>query len=103
MGHVVENIVYLQLLRLGYEVTVGKNLSQEVDFIAVKGSARLYFQVNLTVLDDSTYDREMNSLLKINDQYPKYLITMDKIDLSKEGIMHLNLFDLLLERVDFEG
>jgi len=103
MGHVVENIVYLQLLRLGYEVNVGKNLSQEVDFIAVKGSVRLYFQVSLTALDDSTYEREMNSLLKINDQYSKYLITMDKIDLSKEGIMHLNLFDLLLERVDLEG
>ena len=102
IGHVIENIVYLQLLRLGYEVTVGKNLSHEVDFIAVKGSARLYFQVSLTVLDDSTYDREMNSLLKINDQYPKYLITMDKMDLSKDGIAHLNLFDLLLERVDFE-
>ncbi|MBK5252259.1 MAG: ATP-binding protein [Peptostreptococcaceae bacterium] len=100
IGHVVENIVYLQLLRLGYEVTVGKNLSHEVDFIAVKGSARLYFQVSLTVLGDSTYDREMNSLLKINDQYPKYLITMDKIDLSKDGIVHLNLFDFLLERVD---
>ena len=102
IGHVIENIVFLQLLRLGYEVTVGKNLSHEVDFIAVKGSARLYFQVSLTVLDDSTYDREMNSLLKINDQYPKYLITMDKMDLSKDGIAHLNLFDLLLERVDFE-
>jgi len=102
LGHVIENIVYLQLLRLGYEVTVGKNLSYEVDFIAVKGSAKLYFQVSLTALDETTYDREMNSLLKINDQYPKYLITMDKLDLSKEGIVHLNLFNFLLERVDFE-
>jgi len=103
LGHVIENIVYLQLLRLGYEVTVGKNMSYEVDFIAVKGSGKLYFQVSLTALDDSTYKREMNSLLKINDQYPKYLITMDKLDLSKDGIVHLNLFDLLLERVDFEA
>ncbi len=103
LGHVIENIVYLQLLRLGYEVTVGKNLSSEVDFIAVKGSAKLYFQVSLTALDESTYDREMKSLLKINDQYPKYLVTMDKIDLSKDGIIHLNLYDLLLERFDFEG
>ncbi|MCP4162399.1 MAG: ATP-binding protein [Deltaproteobacteria bacterium] len=101
LGHVIENIVYLQLLRLGYEVTVGKNMSYEVDFIAVKGSVKMYFQVSLTALDDSTYIREINSLLKINDQYPKYLITMDKIDLSKEGIVHLNLFDLLSERIDF--
>lgn len=103
IGHVIENIVYLQLLRLGYEVTVGKNMSYEVDFIAVKGSRKLYFQVSLTALDDSIYKREMNSLLKINDQFPKYLITLDKLDLSKDGIIHLNLYDFLLERVDFEA
>jgi predicted AAA+ superfamily ATPase len=101
LGHVIENIVFLQLLRLGYEVNVGKNMSYEVDFIAVKGMQRLYFQVSLSALDELTYEREMNSLLKINDQYPKYLITMDKIDLSKDGIMHVNLFDFLLEKIDF--
>ncbi len=103
LGHVIENIVYLQLLRLGYEVSVGKNMSYEVDFIAVKETNRHYFQVSLTALDENTYDREVNSLLKINDQYPKYLITMDKIDLSKDGIIHLNLFDFLLEKIDFEA
>ena len=103
IGHVIENIVYLQLLRLGYEVTVGKNMSYEVDFIAVKGSRKIYFQVSLTALDDSTYKREMTSLLKINDQFPKYLITLDKLNLSKDGIVHLNLYDFLLERVDFEA
>lgn len=100
LGHVIENIVFLQLLRLGYEVNVGKNMSYEVDFIAVKGMHRLYFQVSLSALDELTYEREMNSLLKINDQYPKYLITMDKIDLSKDGIVHVNLFDFLLEKID---
>lgn len=99
-GHVIENIVFLQLLRLGYEVNVGKNMSYEVDFIAVKGMHRLYFQVSLSALDELTYEREMNSLLKINDQYPKYLITMDKIDLSKDGVIHVNLFDFLLEKID---
>ncbi len=103
LGHVIENIVYLQLLRLGFEVTVGKNMSYEVDFIAVKGSRKLYFQVSLTALDENTCDREMKSLLKINDQYPKYLITMDKLDLSKDGIVHLNLYDLLLEQIDLES
>ncbi len=97
---VAENIVFLQLLRLGYEVNVGKNMSYEVDFIAVKGIHRLYFQVSLSALDELTYEREMNSLLKINAQYPKYLITMDKIDLSKDGIVHVNLFDFLLEKTD---
>jgi hypothetical protein len=101
--HVIENIVYLQLLRLGYEVTVGKNMSYEVDFIAVKGLKKLYFQVSLTALDKNTYERELKSLLKIKDQYPKYLITMDKLDLSKDGITHIKLFDFLLERIDFES
>jgi len=100
LGHVIENIVFLQLMRLGYEVNVGKNMSNEVDFIAVKGMDRLYFQVSLSALDELTYEREMNSLLKINDQYPKYLITMDKINLSKEGIIHVNLFDFLLEKIN---
>lgn len=101
IGQVIENIVYLQLLRLGYEVTVGKNMSYEVDFIAVKGVEKLYFQVSLSALEESTYEREMNALLKINDQYPKYLITMDKLDLLKDGIVHLNLFDVLLDKIEF--
>jgi len=101
LGHIIENIVFLQLIRMGYEVSIGKNMSFEVDFIAVKGLNRLYFQVSLTALESSTYDREINALLKINDQYPKYLITMDKLNLSKNGIVHLNLFDFLLEKFNF--
>lgn len=97
LGHIIENIVYLELLRRGYEVTVGKNLSYEVDFIAVKNAEPVYFQVSLTALEESTLNREMQSLSKINDQYPKFLITMDKVDLSNNGIRHLNLFDFLLD------
>lgn len=100
LGHVIENIVFLELLRRGYEVTVGKNLLYEVDFIAVKNAEPIYFQVSLTALEESTLKREMQSLIKIDDQYPKYLITMDKIDLSKNGIKHLNLFDFLLDKQD---
>jgi len=96
LGHVIENIVYLQLLRMGYEVSIGKNLSYEVDFIGVKRDERAYFQVCLTAVDENTLDRELRALMNINDQYPKYLITMDKFDLSREGIIHLNLFDFLL-------
>jgi len=76
-------------------------MSYEVDFIAVKGVEKLYFQVSLSALEESTYEREMNALLKINDQYPKYLITMDKLDLLKDGIVHLNLFDILLDNIEF--
>lgn len=102
LGHIIENLVYLQLLRLGYEVAVGKYMSYEVDFIAVKGKKKMYFQVCLSALEETTYERELNSLLKINDQYSKYLVTMDKLDLSKDGIVHLNLFDLLLENIDLQ-
>jgi predicted AAA+ superfamily ATPase len=98
LGHVIENIVYLQLLMFGFDVAVGKNLSSEVDFIATKGDVKLYFQVSLTALEESTYEREMKSLGNIKDQYPKYLITMDKMDLSRDGIIHVNLFDFLLDR-----
>ncbi len=82
----------------GFDVAVGKNLSSEVDFIATKGDVKLYFQVSLTALEESTYEREMKSLGNIKDQYPKYLITMDKMDLSRDGIIHVNLFDFLLDR-----
>ncbi len=100
LGHVVENLVFLQLLRLGYEVTVGKNMTHEVDFIAVKGEKRLYVQVCLTALEESTYTREVSALLNIKDQYPKYLISLDKVDLSKDGIVHVRLLDFLLEKVE---
>lgn len=102
-GHVVENIVYLQLLRMGYTLYVGKNASREVDFIATKSNQTMYVQVALTALNTQTHAREIASLSTINDQYPKYLVTMDKLDLSQDGIRHVNLFDLLLERVDFSA
>lgn len=92
--------MFLELLRRGYEVTVGKYLSYEVDFIAVRNAEPIYFQVSLTALEESTLNREMQSLSKINDQYPKFLITMDKVDLSNHGIKHLNLFDFLLDDKD---
>ncbi len=97
LGHVIENIVYLQLLRMGYEVAVGKNMSYEVDFIATKGNQHKYYQVSLTALEPSTCERELKPLSKINDHYPKYLITMDKLDLSKDGITHINLIEWLTD------
>ncbi len=98
IGHVIENIVYLQLLRLGYTVYVGKNMAKEVDFIAMKGEQIAYFQVALTALELETHSREINALFSIGDQYPKYLITTDTVNLSKNGIIHLNLFDFLLDK-----
>ncbi|MGI6594442.1 MAG: ATP-binding protein [Christensenellales bacterium] len=99
LGHIIENIVYLQLIREGNTVYIGKNMTTEVDFMAVKSSQIKYIQVALTALEEKTLDREMRALNSIADQYPKYLITMDKIDLSQNGIIHINLLDFLLEKV----
>lgn len=97
LGHVIENIVYFHLLRKGYEVCVGKNGAVEVDFIALKGERKEYYQVSLSVMDETTLEREIKPFHTIQDHYPKYLITMDRIDMSLEGIIHRNLFDLLKE------
>ena len=95
---VLENIVYLELLRRGYEVTVGivENV-KEIDFIAVKNNEPIYIQVSYYLAEPSTVDREFGNLEKINDNYPKYVISMDEIDMGRNGIKHLNIKDFLMK------
>lgn len=99
MGHILENIVYLELLRRGYRVYVGKVDDMEIDFVAENRDGLKYFQVALTVRDEKVLERELRSLQKTGDHYPKYLITMD-MDLSADydGITKLNVIDWLLEK-----
>ena len=94
-SYAIENLVYNQLLIFGYDVCVGKTKKGEIDFIAIKTNEVKYIQVSLTVSDENTYEREMSAFDEINDNYPKYLITTDKLDYSKNGIIHLNLFEFL--------
>ena len=94
-SYAIENLVYNQLLIFGYDVCVGKTKKGEIDFIAMKTNEVKYIQVSLTVSDEKTYEREMSAFDEIKDNYPKYLITTDKLDYSKNGIIHLNLFDFL--------
>lgn len=98
MGHILENIVYLELLRRGYRVYVGKVDDLEIDFVAENRDGLKYFQVALTVRDEKVLERELRSLQKTGDYYPKYLITMD-MDLSADydGITKINVVDWLLE------
>ncbi len=98
MGHILENIVYLELLRRGYRVYVGKVDDMEIDFVAEDRDGLKYFQVALTVRDEKVLERELRSLQKTGDYYPKYLITMD-MDLSADydGITKINVVDWLLE------
>lgn len=98
-GHIIENIVYFELLRRGYNVTIGKNDSLEVDFIATKSNDKKYYQVTYTMLDENVKNREIGVLKNINDNYEKTVITMDKIynNTSEEGIKIRYLIDFLLE------
>ena len=92
---VIENIVYLELLRRGYEITIGKVDSLEVDFVCKKQNKLIYIQVSYLLASEETIEREFKPLKSIQDNYPKYVITMDDVDMSHEGIIHLNLIDFL--------
>lgn len=100
-GHIIENIVFLELKRRYPYVYVGRSNDLEVDFVAlnVKNEAR-YFQVALTTLDEKVLERELRPLKQIHDSYPKYLLTMDTLnkDANYDGIQKMNILDWLLER-----
>lgn len=96
VSRTIENIVYIELLRNGYEVTVGKIGDFEIDFIAKKHKKKVYIQVTYSLASDETVEREFRPLLKIKDNYPKYVISADKFDFSHEGIIHQNLIDFLV-------
>ncbi len=98
MGHILENIVYLELLRRGYRVYVGKVDDLEVDFVAESRDGLKYFQVALTVRDEKVLQRELRSLQKTGDHYPKYLLTLDMdLESDYDGITKINIVDWLLQ------
>ncbi len=98
MGHILENIVYLELLRRGYNVYIGKLDEMEIDFIAQGYNDTVYYQVALTTRDTNTLQRELFPLRKINDNYPKIILTMDDDPIADfEGIKKINVIDWLLE------
>ena len=98
MGHILENIVYLELLRRGYKVYVGKVDNLEVDFVAENREGIKYYQVALTTRNQETLARELRSLQKTNDHYPKYLLTMDMdLETDYNGITKINVVDWLLK------
>jgi predicted AAA+ superfamily ATPase len=94
---ILENIVFFELLRRGYEVTVGKMADKEIDFIATKNNKTEYYQVTYIMEKASTREREFGSLNMIDDQYPKSVLSMDEIDFSQDGINHINIIKFLLE------
>ena len=98
MGHILENIVYLELIRRGYRVYVGKVEDLEVDFVAENRNGLKYYQVALTVRDDKVLERELKSLQKTGDHYPKILLTLDMdLEADYNGIIKMNVVDWLLK------
>ncbi|MBP1565754.1 MAG: ATP-binding protein [Oscillospiraceae bacterium] len=96
-GHILENIIYFELLRRGYEVSVGKINNKEIDFIAVKTNEKKYIQVTETMVSEETRQRELAPLTMVDDNYEKFIITMDKpIVTDIDGIRIINALDWLL-------
>ena len=93
-----ENVVYLELLSRGYDVKVGKTDHYEIDFVAYKGKERIYVQVCYLLASPETVEREFGNLERINDNYPKYVISGDLPDFSRNGIRHFNIVRFLLDK-----
>ena len=97
-GSSYENLVYIELLRRGYEVYVGQYNDIEIDFIAIKPNERIYYQVSRSIMDEKVEEREKKSLLAINDNYKKVILTMDRVKNKQiDGIEVVNIIDFLLE------
>jgi predicted AAA+ superfamily ATPase len=98
LGRILENVVYLELLRRGYEIYVGKISAREIDFVTIKGGYTEYWQVSLTVRDQNTLERELASLNAVSDHNSKYLLTLDDDPIaSHNGIKQINAINWLLE------
>lgn len=92
----LENIIYLELLRRGYEVTVGRIGDKEIDFVCHKRNDKLYVQVTYLLASDETIQREFGAYDNIRDNFPKYVVSLDEFDMSRNGIKHRNIRDFLL-------
>lgn len=99
-GHIIENIVFFELLNRGYTVNVGKTDSLEVDFIATNSKEKKYYQVTLSLLEEDVRNREFAPLKNIHDNYEKTILTLDRVynETSEEGIKCRNIIDFLLEK-----
>jgi hypothetical protein len=100
LGHLLENVVYLELMRRGYKIHIGKLIDKEIDFVVSGVKGVEYYQVSASVLDKNTMTRELSPLMKISDNHPKYLLTLDDIipNANYNGILHTNLIEWLLNK-----
>lgn len=96
LQRILENLIYMEMQRRGYTVRVGRVGNQEVDFVCDKAGQRLYLQVSYLLASEETVERELGSLLAIEDNFPKYVLSMDRFDFSRKGILHRYIPDFLL-------
>ena len=96
-SYAIENVVFNELLERGYDVYIGKTKNGEIDFIATKTDEKMYFQITYLLSDKKVIQREFGAFDGINDNFPKYVLSLDKADFSKDGIIHKNIIDWLLE------
>lgn len=97
INQILENIVYIELLRRGFSVTVGKAKTQEIDFCAQNETGIVYFQICYLLASDETIEREFGAFSNIKDNYPKFVLSLDDFDFSRDGIIHKNIIKWLLE------
>lgn len=98
IGAYFENIVYNELVSRGYDVKVGNLDNGEIDFIATRYQEKMYIQVTFALIDDKIIEREFGAFKNISDNYPKYVISTDKFDMSQNGVIHKNIIEWLLDR-----
>ncbi len=96
----LENVIYNELITRGYTVFAGKTYKGEIDFVAIKNGKKCFIQVAYLLTGEATIKREFGAYDKITDASPKYVMSLDKIDMSHDGIIHVNIIDFLLRRVD---
>ena len=93
----IENVIYNELLNRGYDVYIGKTKNGEIDFIVIKENKKEYYQVAYLLADEKVIERKFKVLEMIEDNYPKYVLSLDKVDFSRNGIIHKNIIDWLTE------
>lgn len=101
IGHILENVVYLELLRRGYQVYVGKNNDLEVNSVTMELKRIIYFQVAATIRDEYTLKHKLAPLEKINDRYQKFILTLDdNLEADYNGIHRINVLDWLMRNME---
>mgnify|MGYP004536353539 CR=1 FL=1 len=92
----LENIVLIELFRRGYDVHVGRVDDKEIDFVATRQNEKIYVQVSYMLASESTIESEFGVYNLVRDNWPKYVVSMDELDMSREGVKHMNITDFLL-------